>query len=219
MFIARMSGHPLDKVIGRLSQENIDSLEYELGACTARIHSLKGARFGYIGDETGEHNRNWRESFLNILFSLLDDAMALSVKLPAPYTEIKALFNDLSYALSEIQQPSLVHWDLWPPNIFVVPENDRYRIEGITDWDRAFWGDPEAERVMSMRTPGSPFFQGYGKELTGGKSASIRRCFYQTHLSLVMVIEAPVRFENAPHVARAYASLERDLQTLRSYLD
>jgi fructosamine-3-kinase len=218
MFIARLSGSPLDKVISRIGQENVNALECELGSYSAQIHSLKGSRFGYIGDESGQHNHSWQDAFLGMVFTLLDDGMALGVGLPATYQEIKSVFSALSPVLLEIRRPSLVHWDLWPPNIFVIQEKGSYRIEGIVDWERAFWGDPEAELVLATKPPGSLFFSGYGRGLEDSRSAVIRRCLYRTHLWLVVVIESRVRFENAEHVKRAYAALERDFQTLRGYL-
>ena len=110
-----------------------------------------------------------------------------------------------------------MHWDLWPGNVFVVERDGRYMIEGITDWERAYWGDPESELPMVLRPRGAPWFEGYGKEMAEGKDADVRHCMYRLYLWLVMVIEAKVRFEGADHVQWAYGKLEEDLEVLLGY--
>jgi fructosamine-3-kinase len=219
MFLARLAGQPLHDVSSSLDQENNDALQRELGVYTARMHALHGPCFGYIGGQP-EQAPGWRQAFLNMIFALLDDGVELEAQLPLPYQEVRTMFTDLAYVLDEIQQPSLVHWDLWPVNVFVVPGDDgRYSIEGIIDWERAFWGDPEAEApLVTMLTFKPSFFKGYGRELTAGRSARIRQCMYRLYLWLIMVIEARVRFEQAEHLEWTNTNLEKDLQILRDYL-
>jgi hypothetical protein len=98
--------------------------------------------------------------------------------------------------------------------VFLVQQDRRYRVEGLTDWERAYWGDPESELPMVLRPRGSPWFEGYGRELAPGKAASVRHCMYRLCLWLVMVIEARIRFEGADHVRWAYKQLEGDLRCL-----
>jgi fructosamine-3-kinase len=211
MFTEMLSGTPLNKLPQPLDPGDRDAVERELGAYAARIHALHGPGFGYFGKTP---YGTWREAFLDMVFALLDDGASFAVELPLPYAQIRAAFDDLAGVLDEVEQPSLVHWDLWPGNVFVVRRDGRYTIEGITDWERAFWGDPESELPMVLRPRGSPWFQGYGKELAEGKDAAIRHCMYRLYLWLVMVIEAKVRFEGAEHVRCVYGQLEQDLKTL-----
>lgn len=218
MFLARLSGLPLHDVWDSLDQENNDALQHQLGVYAARMHALHGPRFGYIGGQP-EQAPSWRQAFLNMILALLDDGVALGAQLPLSYREIRALFTDLAYALDEIEQPSLVHWDLWPVNVFVIPDDSgRYTIEGIIDWERTFWGDPEAEAPLVTQHYGPSFFKGYGKELATGRSARIRQCMYRLYLWLIMVIEARVRFEEAEHLEWTRTRLEKDLRILRKYL-
>ena len=217
MFLARLSGRPLNEVSDSLSQENNDALQYELGVYTARMQALQGPCFGYIGGQP-EQAASWRQAFLNMVFALLDDGVELEAQLPLAYQQIRTMFTDLAYALDEIQQPSLVHWDLWPVNVFVVADDSgHYSIESIIDWERTFWGDPEAEAPVVTMHYGPSFFKGYGKELAAGRSARIRQCMYRLYLWLIMVIEARVRFEHAEHLEWTHANLEKDLRVLRGY--
>jgi fructosamine-3-kinase len=214
MFTEMLSGTPLNKLPQPLEPEDRDTVERELGAYAAHIHALHGPGFGYFGKTLCS---TWREAFLDMVFALLEDGASFAVELPLPYAQIRTAFDDLSEVLDEVEQPSLVHWDLWPGNVFVVERDGRYTIEGITDWERAFWGDPESELPMVLRPRGAPWFQGYGKELAKGKDASIRHCMYRLYLWLVMVIEAKVRFEGADHVQWVYGQLEQELEALQLY--
>jgi aminoglycoside phosphotransferase (APT) family kinase protein len=214
MFTEMLSGTPLNKLPQPLSPEQQEAVERELGAYAARIHALHGPGFGYFGKTL---YKSWREAFLDMVLAVLGDGASLSVELPQPYDQIRATFEDLAGVLDEVELPSLVHWDLWPGNVFVVKEDGRYTIEGITDWERAYWGDPESELPMVLRPRGAPWFGGYGRELSEGRAAAVRHCMYRLYLWLVMVIEAKVRFEGADHVRWAYAKLGEDLETLRGY--
>jgi aminoglycoside phosphotransferase (APT) family kinase protein len=214
MFTEMLSGTPLNKLSQPLDPENRDAVERELGAYAARIHAQHGPGFGYFGKTLYE---SWREAFLDMVFVLLDDGASLGVELPLPYEQIRAAFDGLAGALDEVKRPSLVHWDLWPGNVFVVERDGRHTIEGITDWERAYWGDPESELPMVLLPRGAPWFEGYGKEMAEGRDADIRHCMYRLYLWLVMVIEAKVRFEGADHVQWAYGKLQEDLEVLVGY--
>ena len=73
--------------------------------------------------------------------------------------------------LDEIQQPHLLHGDLWAFNILISQKSGWPEIAGILDADRAWWGDPMADWTMFIWAKGtgrhmakakSVFWQGYG---------------------------------------------------------
>jgi len=214
MFIGKCRGRPLDKARPDIDEGGRQALEYELGAYAARVHALTGPKFGYLTDDERLSGPNWPEVFLGMISALLDDGRDLGANLPKPYPEIKDIFREKSAALDEVRTPSLVHWDLWDPNIFVIERDGRYVIEAITDWERAFWGDPLAETVFPVKPADGPFFQGYGRALSRDRSAVVRMLMYGLYLYLVMVIEARVRFEEAEHLEWAYDQLEKGLVKL-----
>ena len=205
MFMERYAGVSLDNLPD--DSEEKKSVYNELIEITARIHSIANNRFGYLGDDTRLQGDTWKDAFLGMVFTLLDDGQDLGVELPRTYGEIKGLFNSRAAVLEEIQEPRLVHWDLWPGNIFIKQENGRYRIEGIIDWERSFWGDPEAENSVAE-------YKGFGREISDDPSASARRCMYGLYLYLAMVIEARIRFDSVPHAAMALETLGTELTRL-----
>ncbi len=87
-------------------------------------------------------------------------------------------------------------------------------IEGVIDWERAYWGDPESESPMAVGFYSPAFYEGYGKPLSGGPEAARRRQLYALYLFLVMEIEAKVRFEEAEHLVWVRAELAKLLTEL-----
>jgi aminoglycoside phosphotransferase (APT) family kinase protein len=215
MLLEHFSGQPLSLVRDKLPMEAQQGIDRELGKYTARIHEITADTFGYAGSKR-QQAADWHSAFGKMLGELLSDGDKLGTKLPVPPVEILAFYQSVKSSFEQVEVPVLVHWDLWDPNIFVVQENDTWRVEGIIDWERAFWGDPEAEIFMLMKQPNDAFFKTYGKPLATDKDARIRQTFYRIHLWLVMLIEASVRFEDVKHLEYAGSSLNRDWQNIIS---
>jgi fructosamine-3-kinase len=189
------------------------SIDRELGTYTNQIHEIRGDRFGYPGRKS-QQAMDWQGAFGKMLGVLLSDGEQLGTRLPVPPADILDFYHNVKSAFDKVEVPVLVHWDLWDPNIFVIQENDTWRIEGIIDWERAFWGDPEAEIFMLMKQPDDAFFDTYGNSLATDRDARIRQTFYRIHLWLVMLIEASVRFEDAKHLEYAEVSLNQDWENI-----
>ncbi len=217
MFTEKFSGKPLNKIKEHLTQEAIQSIEKEIGGYAARMHACKGDTFGYFGDGPGNSSQTWREAFLAFIEALLNDGEALDVGLPLTYTQLHELFRKHTAVLDGITEPSLVHWDMWAGNIFILPENGTYKVEGIIDWERALWGDPEIETAVCCKFYGQAFFDGYGRNLLTGEDAEIRQCMYRLYLWLIMMIEEKVRFEGAAHIPWVREQLDNDLKLLQSF--
>jgi fructosamine-3-kinase len=217
MFTEKFSGKPFNKIKENLSTETIQSIEKEIGVYAARMHTHMGNAFGYFGDGPGSSCQNWQGAFLAFTDALLADSEALDVQLPLSISQFHNLFHKNAEALETITEPSLVHWDMWAGNIFVIPENDTFRVEGIIDWERALWGDPEIETAMCCKFYGQTFFEGYGRDLLAGDEAKTRQCMYRLYLWLIMLTEEKVRFEGAAHIPWVREQLDHDLKLLQSF--
>jgi fructosamine-3-kinase len=212
MFIEKLSGRPLDQILDSLNETQKEHIHRQIGEIAAAAQSIQGESFGYFGDGPGSGSSTWRAAFSAFVDALLDDGETLDVALPLPYDRIRTLFQVRSHTLDEVHTPVLVHWDLWPVNIFVIEKNGQFEVEGIIDWERAYWGDPESEPPLAVRFYGPAFYQGYGKDLTDTPEAAIRRKMYNLYLLLVMKIEAKVRFEEAEHLGWVQSMLEKELR-------
>jgi len=137
MFIEKYSGRPLDQLQASLNDAQKEHIQRQIGEITAVMQSIQGESFGYFGDGPGSGSPTWRVAFCAFADALLDDGESLGVDLPLPYDQIRTLFHWQAHTLDEIMTPVLVHWDLWPGNIFIVEKNGELKIEAKVRFENA----------------------------------------------------------------------------------
>ena len=212
MFVAKLSGLSLDQLNDQFPEAERDQIYMALGQACNDINKIIGEQFGYVGTTLAANS--WPEAFAKMVNALLEDGKDLDVQLPVPIDEVYSLFEDLVPILPAIERPYLNHFDIWLPNIFVIQENGRWQIEGIIDWERAFFGDPEADTVIANNPFGDAFWQGYGRKPKSSPAQQKRLALYRLHLWLIMLIEAKVRFEDAEHLPWSRDQFKWDWQFL-----
>lgn len=206
------AGEPLNKVRDSLSEEERAAIHHELGVYNRRINECRHTHFGYFYGEDSL-KATWREAFTELMDGVLADGMEAGVTLPVSYEEMQWEINRRLWALDEVEEACLVHWDLWDGNIFV----QEGRISAIIDFERAFWGDPLIEFYFSHFGQSAAFEQGYGRSVVT-EAEKTRRALYDLYMDLIMAIECNYRqYENREHIEWAFANLhsgyERFLQT------
>jgi aminoglycoside phosphotransferase (APT) family kinase protein len=103
------------------------------------------------------------------------------------------LLNQFKWAFDEITTPKLVHWDLWEGNVFVGQSEGEWKIIGITDFERALWGDPLMEVLFFQSRSKDLFISHYDPTILKSKAAQVRRTFYNMYLAMIIFIETTVR--------------------------
>lgn len=195
-FMTAMHGQVMTSLVRRMGKENNQRVKMTLGGYFAQIHGIKGKYFGYFSKLPKRQFQTWREAFLDMNATILRDAQQHHVDLP--YARIESVLAKHAHLLDEVSVPSLVHYDIWPGNIFMIKNGDEYQIEGIVDFERAFWGDPYADFVsMSMLQKeiwkDSHFWQGYCATLGTQKVITaedeIRITMYHLYIWIIMVTE------------------------------
>jgi aminoglycoside phosphotransferase (APT) family kinase protein len=188
------------------------ALRRELGGHLARLNAITGDVYGYPhADLTGD---TWRTAFLAMTGAILADARRYATPLPRPAAEISAAIEASADVLDEVKTPCLVHFDVWPGNVFLTL-GETPRIQAIIDHERAFWGDPLADfvtpTIFGELDETDEIVAGYRE--AGGlveftDSTRVRIALYRLYLALVMLAE------NGPrqYPEREYASL-RDRST------
>lgn len=219
MFLARLTGAPFNEVKDAMDPAAVQAVERDVGWCVARLGEITGPSFGYFGDGPGAGTTTWRAAFLAMVEALLRDGEALDAHLPRSWDDLRTLFERYAPALDVISQPSLVHWDLWAGNVFVKPQNGAYAVEGIIDWERALWGDPDMETAVACGFYGPAFYEGYGQARVddapeAASPVAVRQSLYRLYLWLIMEIEAKVRFEDADHLPWVHEQLRKELAWL-----
>src|SRR5690606_23078310 len=142
----------------------------------------------------------WREAYLAMVDALLGDTVRYPTPLPAPADRIRSLLAAASPVLDEVTTPHLVHFDIWPGNVF-LDLSGRPRIQAIIDHERAFWGDPLAEfitpTIFGDLHEDDPLVEGYRAitpfDLT--PSAHLRLDLSRAYLSLTLLAQnGPPRY-------------------------
>jgi Fructosamine-3-kinase len=127
---------------------------------------------------------------------VLTDGKAHGIKLP--YERIENALKVHEKYLEDVKTPSLVDYDLWEGNIFVKKSGEEYVIEGILDFERAFWGDPVADFPTSflmaddIRKEGA-FLETYLQASPNGRKYTdrdaVRYLLYRMYIFTIMAVE------------------------------
>lgn len=227
LVVSLLDGTGWDKAADRLTPATEAALRHDLGAITARLHTLapEDGRFGYPAAASALSADDWPTAFTAMVDALLDDAERWRSPLGEPPAGIRALVAAGEDALAEVAEPRLVHFDLWPGNIFVEPGTGRTpaRITGLIDHERAFWGDPAAELVSLAiggdTGPDSDLVAGYteaGGVLDFTPALRHRLALYRLYLGLLLVVECGPRGYGPDHLAFCRRTLADAVTALRS---
>lgn len=196
-FMEKLVGDNLDHVRAGLPAETATAIDLQIGAIVREINRFPGTYFGYAGNPDLRAD-TWKEAFLAIVTSVLEDGRRKHVAYDYGYDELRAAIRQHAGALEEVTAPCLVHWDAWDPNFFVHAG----RITGLIDFERALWAEPLMEaqfRMLSFGAGITPSLRGYGK--TAFTRAEEQRChLYSLHLALVMNTECYYRNYNTDSV-------------------
>ncbi|MEW9529371.1 phosphotransferase family protein [Microbispora sp. NPDC049125] len=209
LILSALDGTPWNRA--ELSPAEESAIRFEVGRHLALLHSIPSTDvFGY--PYAGLTGPSWRDAFLVMMGAMLDDAVYYSTPLPVSIVEIAGLVHRNAAVLDEVRTPSLVHFDVWPGNVFLTADR---RVQGLIDHERAFWGDPLADfvtpTIFGALAGDDPMLAGYRSaggvaNLTG--PAETRLALYRLYLYLILLVEnGPRRYPE-----ESYARI-RDLAT------
>ncbi|MFE9429085.1 phosphotransferase family protein [Kitasatospora sp. NPDC006697] len=221
LVLSWLDGSPWDQT----QPHRPELLRRELGQLAALINAIPSpdGSFGYPAPESSLQADDWPAAFSLMTAALLTDAERFGAELGAPTKEFTALVAASQERLAEVAEPRLVHFDLWPGNVF----HDGTRITGLIDHERAFFGDPAAE-LVSLEFGGaagedSEVVAGYreaGGELESTPGLAHRLALYRVYLGLILIIESEprgFRTSNPEHYAWSREYLATQLDALRQH--
>lgn len=184
-FMEYMTGDSLERVNKSLAPLEKASIERHIGEIIREINSFPGAYFGYDGNPD-LRAATWKEAFIKIVESVLEDAAGKKVLFDFSYDELRATIRKHVPALEEVTRPCLVHWDAWNSNFFVHDG----KVTGIIDFERALWAEPlmEAQFRQFGDSAITNSMRGYGKT-SFTLAEEQRNHLYALHLGLVMHTE------------------------------
>lgn len=142
-FMTELKGEQFSSVMKKMGQDNVDKIREELAGYLYQLHGIKGDYFGYFSKDRSRQYSSWLDAFLHMFQQILTDSREHKVRLP--YDRINVALRRNLRILEDVKEPSLVEYDCHEGNIFVKHTEQGYVIEGILDFERAFWGDPIAD--------------------------------------------------------------------------
>ncbi|MFC9701212.1 phosphotransferase family protein [Streptomyces sp. NPDC056943] len=201
LVLTYLGGTTWDAARDLLTPADRAALRHRLGECLARVATVTGPVFGYPRPAVGLSGPDWPSAFAAMLHAVLADAIRFEVALPAPTAVLADLPARFRRRLAEVRRPALVHFDAWEGNIVLARTgHGEWRLSGLIDGERAFFGDPLAELVgldpLGSAEDDPDLMAGYrslapGPDLDTG--ARVRLALYRVHLALVMRVESVPR--------------------------
>jgi aminoglycoside phosphotransferase (APT) family kinase protein len=201
VFLEELAGESLSRADPRLSTVDRGAVRRELGAAIGRVHAVTGERYGYPLRHSRTWQSTWRDAFLAMVDDILVDAARLDSELPLPRPVIAERFARHAALLDAVDRPALVHFDLWDGNVFVRQDGDGWRLTGLIDGERAFYGDPYAEfasialfrDIQQLPEVLEGYAAATGAPVEFTEDVRLRITMYTCYLYLIMVIEGPTR--------------------------
>jgi aminoglycoside phosphotransferase (APT) family kinase protein len=193
VFQTFITGDRWDEVADTLSADEQLRLWGQFGSITKTIHSTRGTRFG--GPYPEPEFSSWSEA----IEDRLERAIQAMIDVELDTSDMLAVLDFArahTAVLDAIEQPRLMHGDLWLFNILIDRSADGPSIVGVLDADRAWWGDPQADWTMFVLSKAaapetdhlhSRFWQSYGaRDQT--PEAEFRQAIYEAlHIGTALV--------------------------------
>jgi fructosamine-3-kinase len=191
----RLPGKQLDQA--ELSDAQKEEAGQKLAAMVARMHSVKGDRFGYR--QNGLHD-NWHLALQSMVTNLIADCRRLGWR-TANGKKLLEYINIHRQVLEKVEC-SLINFDIWPPNIFCDQVDGELQLSWI-DPERCLWGDRIADFVCLdfMNTSldaKSATIEAYNRAadrpIVVGDEERIRFAIMLGYLGLIMEVEKYARY-------------------------
>lgn len=200
LFMSWLEGVPLDAVRDKLATEDRQTIRRQIGNVIGAAHRIEADLFGYSGRPALQAS-SWRGALASMVTAALDDALRYQAALPEPPDSLRAKFEAALSEAGDVPRACLTHFDLWDKNVLVRPGPDGWRLSGVVDWERGFFGEGLADvfsaTVACDGVERQAVLEGIA-EAGGARwsldEAELRRlALYRAYLWLVAIAEAPSR--------------------------
>jgi fructosamine-3-kinase len=201
LVLSLLPGRPMQKIGRRLSRAQRETVRSQLGASVARLHGVRGPMFGYDRPAAELSGPTWPAAFGLMWDAVLRDAARYDVELGVPTARLRDVLKSNLAELDVVDEPALVHFDLWDGNVFAAVEGGVARLSGIIDGERMFWGDPMADFVSTslFRDPAADgafntsYVSAGGRRWAFDDAERRRLALYNAYLCMLMLVESAPR--------------------------
>jgi aminoglycoside phosphotransferase (APT) family kinase protein len=181
-----LDGVPAADALGSYPRPLWTLFHRQLGTIAKVVNSVRGAGFGPVAGPTYP---TWSEAVVASLEDTAADVEDAGLD-TGDLRELIAVAVAGAKVLDEIDEPRLLHGDLWTPNVLLARDTAEPLISGVLDHDRASWGDPAADwsTFMAGRRPGTEhdaFWETYGTPEASPEAAWRALIYRARHLGAV----------------------------------
>ncbi len=182
-FMEELEGQSFSSAGKHYTEEEHQTIYYEIGQVQRELASVAGTAFGLLGDKE-THYQSLYSFVYQLIANVLSDARKKQVEIGVSEAEILSRLEQDKDIFEQVTKPVLVHWDMWEGNVFVKDGH----VTGIIDWERALWGEAFMDDRFRRHTRNPWFLKGFGKE-TFTDSELRRMAWYDVYLYLTMMTE------------------------------
>ncbi|MCR5805153.1 MAG: aminoglycoside phosphotransferase family protein [Clostridia bacterium] len=181
-FMEKLPGVNYSFIKDKLPEEINRGVARQIGEISKQLCVITNTQFGFLGD-TKRYDR-LSDFVYTMLLNLISDGQKKNVNLGYDVKQLLDEFEEEKHIFDEVSSATLVHWDMWEGNVFVVED----RVSGIIDWERAMWGEALMDDRFRRHNRNKDFLDGFGKQdFTESELRRLR--WYDIILYLTMMIE------------------------------
>lgn len=205
-FMTYIDGVPLNKISEEISDDSKINIYTKLGQIMSKSFEIKEDYFGSPAVKEKRHEK-WFDCFYEMISDLFDDAKKVRLRLPISKKHALKYIENKKIAFEEVNEPILIHKDIWAGNIFV--DKNSHEIMAIIDCERAIYGDPLLEVACGSLEDNEDFMNNYYKKVELTPKENTRLYLYKFYLLLLMVVECPYReYKDKKHFEWCFDTLK-----------
>ncbi|GAA2231298.1 hypothetical protein GCM10010360_63930 [Streptomyces nogalater] len=212
MIQTHLDGVPAPEHLGSYPRATWPPFFRQLGEITRAVHDVRGPQFG---PTAGPGYATWSEALLASLEEIAADLDGAGLD-STDLRQVAAVAGRERAVLDEVTEPRLLTGDLWTVNCLLDRAAAEPVITGVLDFDRAWFGAPDADWTIRMATAKNDertaFWQSYG---TRDRSPAARwrsRIYEARHLGALRLERH--RLGKADAVAESYQAMASLLANL-----
>jgi aminoglycoside phosphotransferase (APT) family kinase protein len=193
MFQSYCASEQWEAIADELDEDDEVELWRQCGAIVRRMHDTVGDAFGW--PSPGPRYGSWHETVLERLNQIVAGFERAKIATDA-LNQVCDFLQKNPGLLAKVEEPRLLHGDLWRFNLLVDRHLSPPQIVSVLDADRAWWGDPLADVIIFLleirrdepewQAPIAAFCDTYG-DLTPNDEARLRLTLYKAmHFGNIM---------------------------------
>jgi aminoglycoside phosphotransferase (APT) family kinase protein len=154
------------------------ALNQQVGRLVALMHQIKLDHFGWERPQDDSNLfQTWSAFLIRFAGEIVERSANYGIFSDVELEKFMRIFKNRAL-FDQINQPRMVHSDLWEGNVLVQQNEDAWEVVALIDVDRTIFGDRALE-FTSDWTLGNDFLGGYGFGLDHSPASKYRQGAYQ----------------------------------------